>query len=523
MARGSLAVKALAGGLGAAGAPTTNPWAAIGGAVPIDDADKKFEYGKIYPVSSPSALADLEMRGRLPQLVRQALALSTPTVYVVPVKPIALAGTDRQVWVVSSAQEDVVKADGSTVAGADKIKVDRTKVTEEHQIKVTVTKIGAVGTGRVSVSVDGLPVLVDKATAAALSLGAGTGMSLVFGEITGKAGDEYEFWVAPKGPTNSKVVGAASATQALVDSEHDWGWIAYADPMSVATMATVSTAFASMENVGRYGFAIVRPRVPYAWKDDDGTTLNNAATPTKRSSATAYYARLTNQTAALRVYPDAEYERVSIVGAWERLALPDGGARPCSVIGPYCGALGLAGPLDPIDEIGGVVGAVDMFLGGAPTFTGAQVDALDDIGYVTVTPYPTVRGRFITHGRMFVAEDGPKGDFAYVEDRRVMDAACAAVWRAQLPRLNARQLVATDGSLAGAKSLRSRSRRVLADMVTAGQISSFNLVIAADNILARRLIETTIEVVPTGKSTRLRATISYNNPLLREPEGAAGA
>ncbi len=96
-----------------------------------------------------------------------------------------------------------------------------------------------------------------------------------------------------------------------------------------------------------------------------------------------------------------------------------------------------------------------------------------------------------------------------------MDLACKTVRLKQLDYINSTLTIGADGSAEGLDMFRAITEQALEQMVTNGQISSYEVDIDEDqDLLSTETLQTTIRIVPLGKMSFIENTISYRNPNL---------
>lgn len=145
-----------------------------------------------------------------------------------------------------------------------------------------------------------------------------------------------------------------------------------------------------------------------------------------------------------------------------------------------------------------------------------KTPGLDQARFITARTHIGRPGAFITNPRVM---SGPTSDYKYLQHRRVMDIASAAVRDAQLEYLNDSVRVNKDTGLIleeDARSMEAFIERKLRDAVTApGHASDVQVLVdRTTNIISTSELKVTYRVIPLAYAKFISGTISFFNPAL---------
>lgn len=465
------------GGLGVRGPLATGVFAAVG-AAPNKAASVR--YGEVLSLSNPRKAHELLGAGPLRDLVVSALSIAGTVCHAVPLDKTAAAGkavTERTTG---------NNANTLSVAGSD--------AAAGRIVEAKVTKAGVLGTAEVTISVDGVAgeaqVLTLKAGTKAEPIEAG-GMTLTF-DAKNTAFVLDDVWVA-RGARYAAPAKAdmLAAVDTLIASSHLFEWVSVAGETTHDLWAALAVKAAAALTRHRHVHFKAQGKYPYS---------TTTAAAWAADAAGAQVRGVTTDT------------RLQVYASWVRYADPITGkteVRPLADLGAGLSARRRAH--EPVDAVR--YGAIPGVTGLYPHDTDdAAVTVVDAAGYAAARTYAGRRGVYLARSRMLA----PAGsDFRTEERRRVMDRACTLVRAAQMNYLNSDLRLSPDGTLAGITLFRSISQQPLDQMAQQGAISAGRVEIdPLQDILSTETVESEIAIVPLGKLTNIRTTLSYANPVL---------
>ena len=148
------------------------------------------------------------------------------------------------------------------------------------------------------------------------------------------------------------------------------------------------------------------------------------------------------------------------------------------------------------------------------SYTSAQLDQLDDKGYIFARSIPQLAGLYFndTHTCTVVTDD-----YSRSEMNRTMDKAIKLVRGSLVPKLNSPLLVDSETGYLQAATVadfETQAQAQLDKMVSDSEISSGDVYINPEqNVLASSTLDVEVEIVPTGTAHTIRVKIGFNNPF----------
>ena len=499
MARGSLSVEGIDGGIGQSGPLGPSPWAAVGvasGAAAI---------GTQMPivVTSPSDVETLIGIGPLRDALVIALSRVSVQVVVVPL----VRSTGGGVIVAAQTGGTVV----TTAVGGHAI--------GGQHVRLECTLGGAAGTAAFRLIVDGVAAAVFTPASAdfssAIVLTAAQLGSLATGVATADyfaptitthtafvSGDAVTFQMS-----EAKAAGADMdpAITKLVDQPIIFRFLGVTGRTTPATHALVQTKARAITSEGHYVRALVQGAGPDA--------LTEAATA---ATTAAWVSALSLATSPVRM----EAPRIGICVSHGPMRDPITDRRKLAVptLYPLLGALAAREPWEPVDAVRqGGEGRLQGVEGIYPAnLSGDNIDALDDSYYITTQTHPGERGVFVTHGRLWGQPPAPGidgTDYTGIERGLTMDEACRRVRRLLAPRLNDNVDTDQNGRLSPAEreDIRAASLRGLRSLQSVGAIRAPEVTVkdTGRGILFNEKVQVQIRFIPFGKASSIEATIQF--------------
>lgn len=474
------------GGLGARGPTATGIFAAVGAA---PNKVESVRFGRVLSLSNPRKAHELLGAGPLRDLVVSALSIAGTVCHAVPLDQATAAGA------VTRAVTVEPDTGGS---GPQRLNVASSAAAAGRIVEAKVTKGGALGTAKVTISVDGVAgeaqTLAAGANNKAAPIDVG-GMTLTF---DGKSADFVlnDTWTL-KGARYAAPARTAvlAAIDTLIASSLLFEWISVAGETNHGLWAALAGKAATALTRHRYIHLKAQGRYPY---------------PTTTGAAWAA------DVADAQVRGVTTDTRVQVHASWVRYADPiTGKTEVRGVADLAAGLTARRAAHEPVDAVryGSIPGVTALY----PADTDdAAVTVVDNAGYASARTYAGRRGVYLTRGQMLA----PAGsDYRTEERRRVMDRACTLVRAAQMHYLNSDVRLNPDGTMAGIALFRSISQQPLDQMARAGAISAGRVEIdPLQDILSTETITTEIAIVPLGKIATISTTLSFTNPLLDRVE-----
>lgn len=354
-----------------------------------------------------------------------------------------------------------------------------------HTIVAIVTQGGALGTAKVSISVDGEE---DRAAAAlpegeaVLPVGK-TGIALTFPAGQYVAGTTYTVRIDADRQKTYKAALDALATSGLsYELAHCVGFVPSDEMAGFVSMLAAQSA--ALWSAKQYDSALFACEVDASDADAAQSALQNA----KSDHVCACLGRVT------AANPISGASRDDMPLGWPAMAR-------ASAVGIGIDLARVAdGPLT------GVTAVVpdEQVMGGT----------YDAAGFTTGRTFPRKSGIYLTNGRMLSAEGS---DIRYVQHRRIMNAACAAAYD-NLASLLGRE-VPVDAETGGieegaAASIEANCLRAVLDRVGQAVTSASVAVDRTVNLLSTEELLVSISLIPFGYLKRIEATIGFKNPAL---------
>lgn len=464
MSKGYVKNTILDGALGASPNPATGIFGAVGvAAIPTNG---------ILILTNASDAAEKLGDGPLRDLVVQALSMADTTVYAVGLE----GTTSGKVGTVTSS----VTGQGTvTAAGTPR---------NAYEITVEIEEGGGLNEAIARITVDGVAQKHFTVPTGGTYEIPDTGVTLTFSATSGDfaAGDKFSFETTAPAASNAEILAAVDK---LLASSYDFEWISIAGVSDATLWASLDTKGEEAESNFRYIHFKCQAR--YLDADETVDQWVEALIGDERGTSVG--------------------GRVQVSAAWALGSDPFGAVDIRGGIGWSSGMSAQKDVQEPVDHVGSsaLSGILEILPEG---LNDGHIDALDNAGYLTFCQYVGKTGVYITHGRMFAESTS---DFSLEERRRVMDLACKTVRLKQLDYINSTLTIGADGSAEGLDMFRAITEQALEQMVTNGQISSYEVDIDEDqDLLSTETLQTTIRIVPLGKMSFIENTISYRNPNL---------
>lgn len=460
------------GALGLSGAPTDNVHAKVGVASAGD-------VGVIHAFTTVAQALETLGGGPLAEAVAFSLAVAGGPVYAVRV-PASVAGT------VSAGAISKTGTGTVTVAG---------QPTDACEVRIEITRDGinlAAGTAAFKYSLDGgdtysPEIAVPSGGTYALS---NTGLTATFANGSSgtsfKAGDAYRFTATAPAMQLADVL---SAIDVLLADSREWGWVHVVGAATPALAAGLAVKMAEAEAAYRFAFALLE-----APDQAEGQTEDQW------------------MAALLADWADFADVRVGVAAGHEELVSPlTGRVHRRSAAWPLSARLAQI----PVHEHAGRV-ATGPLAGIVRLHHDEFVKpGLDAARFSTLRTFIGRSGFYPTAGRLMAPEGS---DYAYIENRRVMDLACKIVRRAMLRYLNDAVAVDGEGNIreTDAAAIESYVKgKLQAELLAPGHASDVIVRLKRDsNVLATRSTTLTIRVLPLGYLSWIEMDIGFRNPKL---------
>lgn len=141
--------------------------------------------------------------------------------------------------------------------------------------------------------------------------------------------------------------------------------------------------------------------------------------------------------------------------------------------------------------------------------TDSFLDALNDKGYIYLRKFTDVANTYFNDNHTSIAVTN---DFSYININRTYHKAVRDINTIILPKLNSPITVNPDGTLTTdvIVSYKTLASRPLDDMVNAGELSAFEVVVdPAQDVLTTSTIELTVKLVPVGVAREIVFNIGF--------------
>ncbi len=362
-----------------------------------------------------------------------------------------------------------------------------------YAVQVTIVTGGGVGTATFTYSVDGGNTVSSTIATAAKYAIPGTGVVLGF-TSTFTAADVYSFTTTAAAFNNTDVTNGLTT---LLASAIGFGFVHLVGvgtnaAAAAATAAVVDTAMTTAETAYRFIFTIMG--CPTAAESDATVAAAFTSFASKRVAVCAGDVKMIS----------------ALTGRIER--------RDCSwVVSSRAAAVNPGEDVAWVGSPKGSIPHIDASNGAGLYRDEAKTPLLDAARFCTMRTFPGLAGYYITNGRMMAAGGS---DFTYMVNRRVMDAACTIARSAELPYLNGRLRVNSDGTIderdasSFEKSVTAQIKAVLMGS-SPPQISNASVSVnRSANILSTGIEPVSIRITPLGYGRQIATTIGFNNPAL---------
>jgi hypothetical protein len=433
----------------------------------------------VVAISDLKTLKDTFGSGPLVEAAAHALLVAGGPVYCVKVAA-TTAGSNSSVTLTGTGVDP-----GATVSGTP---------LDDYTVRVKIVLGGTRGTATFQISFDGGDTYSEVyVTAASVTTWATeTGLTIAFAVGTYVAGDIYAFTsTGPKFGSSD----LATALDNLNASAYSFEWVHIAGTVTGADDAAKVTAFAALAaavetklttwtTAFRYAFAILQ-------------------VPTVADSA-LNVSGVTGFASTRQMWVAGDVELVSAINARQirRNASLNVAAR--------LGAIDLQrSPACPAD--GTLPGIVSLVRDERIT------EALDALRITTLRTFDSAfAGHYVTNGRMMA----PAGsDYAFVQNRRVMDRAATVARQAMIPYVNADFRVdAVTGFIdeREAVAIESRITRALeGDLVATGRATRVQVQVKRDdNLISTQTLNVRIRVIPKSYARFITLDLGFENPAL---------
>jgi hypothetical protein len=142
--------------------------------------------------------------------------------------------------------------------------------------------------------------------------------------------------------------------------------------------------------------------------------------------------------------------------------------------------------------------------------TPAQIQSISEKGYIFLIKYVGATGSYWNDG--FTA-DSLTGDYAYIENNRVIDKACRGVYQALLPKVSGPVYIDPETGFLTADTvamLEELADEPLAQMERDGELSGSQVSIDAEQpVLSTSKLNVTIRLVPVGVLREILVSIGF--------------
>jgi hypothetical protein len=454
------------GAMGVGGADSTGNFAAVGvAAIPSDG---------ILMMVDPAEVEKTIGDGPLRDIIVSALSIAKTTVYAYALEG-TIAGTKSAV------------TPNTTNTGSGTVTVSGNP-RNEYDVLVEILSDGGLNEATFRVTIDGAAgKLITMPDDPGQYVIPDTGLTLQFApEVEFKAGDSFSFRTTAPEATNGEVLAAIDH---ILDVKPDIEWIAVAGISASPLWAALAVKAESAEAAFQYFFFAAQAR--YKTESETVDQWISALTGTERGVTTS--------------------TRLQVCAGWIEEADANGQTDVRGMLGVYCGMLAQREVHQGPDAVryGSIAAATAIKPDG---LNDGHIEALKNVGYVTVRKITGLTGIYVTSGQI-MSEEG--SDYNLVERRRVMDKACRQIRAAQLFYLNDTVGVGADGSPEGLEMFVAQSESPLRIMKTNKEISDGYVVIPeGQNILSTSTLRTKIRIVPLGKMSYIENEIAYQNPAL---------
>ncbi len=360
---------------------------------------------------------------------------------------------------------------------------------DAYKISILITLGGAVATARFKIAFDadnpdGPTYGPEIVTAASVSTyAATTGLTITFAAGTYVVGDTYTATCVAPAYTNTNL---NTALTALGADARTWRFVFVvgeaADVAGSATMAsTLDTFLTAQQTAFRYAWGLIQ----CASDTDANIAAAFSSFTSRRVSVAAGFDTTTS------VISGRGFTRGAAWGAAARaLAM---------TLSQDLGEV-RAGPLDAVTSL---------------VRDERKTPGLDAAGFLTLRTHVGLSGAYVNNPRIMA----PAGsDFALIQYRQVMDAACTVGRTTLLQYLNSELVVNADGTVdeVEARNIDATVTAALAQTLTQPNFAS--AVSAAtdrtNNVLSTQTLKVKIRVLPKGYAKTITAEIGFDNPNL---------
>ncbi|MGJ1198840.1 DUF2586 family protein [Sphingobacterium spiritivorum] len=148
------------------------------------------------------------------------------------------------------------------------------------------------------------------------------------------------------------------------------------------------------------------------------------------------------------------------------------------------------------------------------SYTGEQLDQLDDKGYIFARIIPQLPGVYFNDSHTCTVLTD---DYNRAELNRTMDKAIKQIRSVLLPKLQSPLLVDEETGYLQPVTIAvftTDAENEITNMKRAGEISGGSIYIdPAQNILTSNTLDVDVEIIPTGSAHTIRLRIGFNNPF----------
>lgn len=138
----------------------------------------------------------------------------------------------------------------------------------------------------------------------------------------------------------------------------------------------------------------------------------------------------------------------------------------------------------------------------------AEVNKLDENGYIFLTTYPGIAGSYVSDTHTL---DEATSDYAHIEDERTMDKAVRGVYASLVKALGGKVYASEDGSLRedSRAMIEVKASAPIEQMERDGELSGYNVEVNGDQVLKDGKVKVVIKNQPTGVVRELEVSIGY--------------
>ena len=138
----------------------------------------------------------------------------------------------------------------------------------------------------------------------------------------------------------------------------------------------------------------------------------------------------------------------------------------------------------------------------------AEVNSLDDNGYIFLTTYPGIAGSYVSDTHTL---DEATSDYAHIEDERTMDKAVRGVYASMVKALGGKVYASEDGSLRedSRAMIEVKASAPIEQMEHDGELSGYSVEVSGDQVLKDGVVKAVIKNQPTGVVRELEVSIGY--------------